>query len=356
MFLLRSSDLERMIADDGLDLFMDRIIEGIEQGFRGYNPRQVNIPARSGFVGSGLIEWMPVSFADQSVVIKVVSYFPDNPVRNNASTIQAYISRSDWRDGRLTDLVEGSLLTAMRTGAASAVASRILARPDSTTLGLVGCGAQSVTQAHAISRCFKIERILAYDTCQQANASIVGRLAFLGIPVYPAALDEVEAAADILCTATSVNVGAGPVISGTRLKPHVHINAVGSDFPGKTEIPLFVLRDAVVIPDHREQAVLEGECQQLGSSGIGPELFELVGDKDAFTHLRNRRTVFDSTGIALEDAIALDIACRLAVETGIGKKIAFAENDIDPKSPYAACLELLDAYPQRAVVLNGNNT
>jgi L-lysine cyclodeaminase len=354
MLLLRSMDVERVVAEHGLGDFMDCMISALEGGFSRYDPRLVQIPPRSGFVNSGLIEWMPVCFAEQSVVIKVVSYFPDNPHRNNASTIQAHISRSDWSDGRLTELVEGSLLTAIRTGAASAVASRILARPDSRTLGLVGCGAQSVTQAHAISRCFPIERILAFDTCKDAHASIARRLAFLDVPVHSAPLDAVEAEADILCTATSIDVGAGPVISGMHLKPHVHINAVGSDFPGKIELPLHVLRDAFVTPDHREQAVLEGECQSLTAERIGPELHQVVRDAGAFAHLQNQRTVFDSTGIALEDAIALDLICRLARQSKLGAEISFTEDGSDPKSPYAACLDI-DLAPFRARVMTGTH-
>ena len=281
---------------------------------------------------------MPVCLADQSVVIKTVSYLPDNPLRNNASTIQAHISRSAWRDGTLTEMVEGSLLTAIRTGAASAVASRILAMPDSRTLSLVGCGAQSVTQAHAISRCFPIERILTFDTCGEAHASIVDRLAFLGIPVLPSSLELVQAEADILCTTTSVEIGAGPVISGIGLKPHVHVNAIGSDFPGKIELPADLLRGALVIPDHRDQAIREGECQSLAHDQIGPELHVVVRRAEAFHAFRTRRTVFDSTGIAFEDAIALDIACRLAREARLGMEIRFRDDSADPKNPYRACL------------------
>lgn len=338
MLLLLSSDIERLVAHHGLNDFMDKMISDLEIVLKVYDTRIVDIPPRAGFVQNGLIEWMPVHFFDRSVVIKVVGYFPSNPRSNGAPTIQAHISRSNWADGTLTELVEGSLLTAVRTGAASAIASRALAHPDSRTLGLVGCGTQAVTQAHAISRCFKIDRILGYDVDRDAHRSIAARLAFLGIPVQAAMLHEVESRADILCTATSVAVGAGPVIAGTHLKPHVHINAVGSDFPGKIELPAAVLSGALVVPDHRAQAMKEGECQTLPAEAIGPELHELVRDAASFAPFRTRRTVFDSTGFALEDAVALDLACRLADAAGIGTRMPFTSDGRDPKNPYAACI------------------
>lgn len=334
MLLLCAHDVRDVIAKVGVNNFMDLLIAKTEESFLALSSDKIEIPVRHGFAGQGLVEWMPVHFKKDSVVIKVVSYFPDNPHLKNASTIQAAISRYSGQDGRMTEVVEGGLLTAMRTGAASAVASRVLARPDSAVLGLVGCGAQSVTQAHALARCFPIRDILAYDICPTAHRSIVERLAFLGITVRPASLQDVEAEADILCTATSAEIGGGPVIVGRNLKPHVHINAIGSDYPGKTEVPKPVLSQALVVPDHREQALREGECQQLRPEDIGPDLCELVGNPGAFLGWRDRVSVFDSTGVSLEDAVALDTIGALARELGIGTHVNFTLDVEDPKNPY----------------------
>ncbi|MTJ80303.1 MAG: ornithine cyclodeaminase family protein, partial [Telmatospirillum sp.] len=210
-----------------------------------------------------------------------------------------------------------------------------LARPDSRVLGLVGAGVQAVTQAHALSRLFPLSRILAHDICPVTLASLPRRLAFLDIPVEPALPWRIEAEADILCTATSVAVGAGPVIAGADLKPHLHINAVGSDYPGKCELPRFLLESALVVPDLADQARREGECQVLEEERIGPELHRIVKQADGLTGWRDRLTVFDSTGIPFEDALALDLITDLARRAGIGRDIAFADLEAGaPKDPY----------------------
>ena len=136
-----------------------------------------------------------------------------------------------------------------------------------------GHGAQAVTQLHAISRVFTLDRVLVYDTNPDAMHSFARRTAFLGLDVRPASLVDVETQSDIVCTATSVAVGAGPVISGHAMKPHVHINAVGSDLPGKTELPLSLLRRSLVCPDYPAQARVEGSTQACALDEVpGPVL------------------------------------------------------------------------------------
>lgn len=334
MFVLTAQDINRLLDKVGLNSVMDTLIEKTEDALRDFSDETIAISQRSGFNDKGLVEWMPVSIKGKFVVIKVVSYFPENPASYKLATIQAVSSRYDYDNGQVTDMVEGGLLTAIRTGAASAVASRVLARPDSSILGLVGCGAQSVTQAHAISRCFPIREILTFDVCPDAHRSIVQRLAFLGIKVRSCTLEELEANSDIICTATSTNVGDPPVLNGDNLKPHVHINAVGSDYHGKTELPLSFVKQALVVPDHREQAAFEGECQRLDADEIGPELHNVLRHAQDFYSWRDRWTVFDSTGIPLEDAIALDTVCALAKKMKIGTHLNFNHAYDDPKNPY----------------------
>lgn len=198
-----------------------------------------------------------------------------------------------------------------------------------------------MTQAHALSRCFSIREILTFDVCQDAHHSIKQRLDFLGIKVRPCSLADMEANADIICTATSTNIGDPPVISGEYLQPHVHINAVGSDYHGKTELPLSFIKQALVIPDHRQQAAYEGECQQLTANEIGPELHHVVSNAVDFQAWQKRWTVFDSTGVPLEDAIALDTICELAHQMKIGTSLSFTQSYDDPKNPYEFSQRLL---------------
>jgi ornithine cyclodeaminase/alanine dehydrogenase-like protein (mu-crystallin family) len=334
--VLLASDIHAIVAHFGADEIMDRLITDLDSGLRAFDPNEIVQPARNGLNCTGLIEWMPLRRGMQDVVIKIVSYFPNNPGNFNLPTIQAYIVRCDGATGIVTDIADGALLTAMRTGAASAVASKILACPMSRVLGLVGCGAQAITQAHALTRVFPIRQILAYDASIETAKTLVGRLAFLGIEIEVAPLSAVEQRADILCTATSVDRGGGPVIEGSALKSTLHINAVGADYRGKVEIPVPVLlRAALVVPDHLDQACNEGECQQIPTARVGPELHQLVKHADIYSRHRHSLTVFDSTGIPLEDAIALDLIKNLGAEINVGSILSAREILGDPKNPYS---------------------
>ena len=130
-----------------------------------------------------------------------------------------------------------------------------------------------------------------------------------------------------------------------RFRAHVHINAVGSDFPGKTELPLQLLQRSLVCPDFREQAIHEGECQQLEEHEIGPDLVDLVQGHARYTQFRDTATVFDSTGWALEDYVSVKLLTRLAEEAGLGEYVELESVSDDPKSPYG----FLDLATERSV-------
>jgi ornithine cyclodeaminase/alanine dehydrogenase-like protein (mu-crystallin family) len=113
----------------------------------------------------------------------------------------------------------------------------------------------------------------------------------------------------------------------------IHVNAVGSDFPGKIEIPRELLQASVVIPDFALQALAEGECQQLDDAAVGPELHEVL-QGEGTDALRDVRTVFDSTGWALEDLIAMEALVDWSEELGLGSEIQLECIPPDPKNPY----------------------
>lgn len=327
MYVISETEVAQTVNKISADKFMDSLINNIDNAFRIYDTTGAQLTARAGFTsGRNLIEWMPVYDGEKNVTVKLVSYFPDNPINQQSPTIDAVIVTFDFETGKPKAVAGGALLTAMRTGAASAVASRILAKPESKVLGLVGCGAQAVTQAHALSRVFKFEEILIHDTDRYAEETINNRLEFLGIKISATTLSEIEERSDIICTATTNPVGAGPVLSGENLKRDVHINAVGADFPGKTELPATFVKSAFVVTDFYDQAKVEGECQvffgEKPDSETCIELKDLASAREKYYAHQNIQTVFDSTGVALEDAIAVDLLCDLAREYGIGKVIS----------------------------------
>jgi L-lysine cyclodeaminase len=338
--ILSSADIQQVVRHVGPDELMDSLIARLISAFRNFSPENTCIPARSGFnyenPANGLVEWMPLHSLGEEVMIKLVGYHPANPIHHQLPTILSTVSCYDTQTGHLTGLMDGVLLTAFRTGAASAVASRYMGHPDSKVLGLLGNGAQAVTQLHALSRVFDFEKVLIYDKDPSATASFAGRCSCLNLDldIEVAALPAVVAGSDILVTATSIEVGAGPLFDYLETKPHLHINAVGSDFPGKIELPLSFLKNSFVCPDFLDQAVVEGECQQLDKKNIGLGIVEVVKNPDAFDFVKKQRSVFDSTGWALEDQVAMELFMEYAQDLGLGQEIEIEYVPQDAKNPY----------------------
>jgi L-lysine cyclodeaminase len=334
-----------IIADVGIDGFLDELIERLETVLRGYDPALIPTVDRGGFhytePALGLIEWMPAMTAGRWVSMKMVGYHPTNPTRRGIPTVQATISLHDTTTGELVALTEGTTLTALRTGAASAVASKVLAVPELEVVGVVGCGAQAVTQLHALSRVRAFDRVLAFDINPEVSSSLERRLPIDTVRVDVVAADQLAtlmAVSDVIVTCTSVEPGAGPVLPEAEPRPWLHINAVGADFPGKTEIPRRLLDTALVCPDRVSQCLVEGECQVLAASSLGPDLVRLVKEADRYAAHRDSLTVFDSTGWALEDLVVAEMAFEHADRLGVGSAIDLNATPRDPYDPYQIVL------------------
>lgn len=339
--VLSANDIGIIVEKVGLDFMMDELIARTTTALEHYDAHQCITPVRDGFDyrnerNFGLVEWMPAMLAGDRITIKIVGYHPRNPVRWNVPTILSTVSVFDVATGHLMGLADATFLTALRTGAASAIASRALARPTSRTLGLIGAGAQGITQLHALSRLFEFERVLIYDVDVATSRSFASRVASLGLNsnILPSDLRTVVNTADIICTATSVDVGLGPVFEDEGLRPWVHINAVGADFPCKVEVPLSVLKRAFVFPDFLDQAMKEGECQQLFREDIAANLVDVIKNPDRYAAHRESISVFDSTGWALEDQVAMNMLMDFAKELNVGQRIALESMSPDPKNPY----------------------
>lgn len=338
--ILTAEDLRRIALHVGLDALMDEAIASLTAAFESYDATSITIPARQGFVYTrpalGLLEWMPCMSNGTRATIKVVGYHPENARTRQLPTILSTVSAYDVHTGHLSCLMDGTFLTALRTGAASAVASRVMAATDSEIVGLVGGGAQAVTQLHALARVLPIRRVLVYDVDPGVLDSFPARAAGVagGSRIEPASLEEVVRSADVICTATSVGVGQGPVFDGTEPRPWAHFNAVGSDFHGKVEIPLWLLKRSFVCPDFREQALREGECQQLAPEEVGPSLYEVLQRREEFGALRERLTVFDSTGWALEDQVTMELLMAHARALGVGSRVAIETVSPEVLNPY----------------------
>lgn len=334
-------DVALIVDTVGLDALMDEMIERLTEAIVSFDETRTVVRTRDGFhyhePNVGLVEWMPVLQTGEAATVKMVGYHPHNPEMHQLPTILSTISVYETATGHLSGLADGTFLTALRTGAASAVASRVLARPSSNVVGLVGCGAQSITQLHALLRLFPIEQVLIADSKQANIDSFNGRTAeFMpdGVVIKPVPLETIMENADIVCTSTSVEIDEGPLFDDLPTKPWLHINAVGSDFPGKVELPASLLRRALVCPDVREQAVKEGECQLLAAEEIGPSLAHVVAHPGAYESWQEDLTVFDSTGWALGDQVAMKLLLHYADALDVGTEVALEDIGDDPLDPY----------------------
>lgn len=341
-WILDLDGMSSVVDDVGLDALFDELIERLRDAFERHDPEQIATFDRTGFHYTkpdlGLVEWMPAMDLGRLVSIKTVGYHPSNPVERATPSVLASTSLHDTSTGRLLALCEATFLTALRTGSASAVATDVLAVPDAATIGMVGCGAQAVTQIHAITRVRPIQRVIAFDTQEEVAATLPARLAALdGVEIEVVDgtdLDRLVAEADIICTATTVGIGDPAVVPDLPHRPWVHINAVGADFAGKRELHPAWLERSLVCPDVIEQCLIEGECQQLRREQLGPDLAALVQGRDEFAAHRDRPTIFDSTGWALQDLIAAELMLDHARRLGAGIEVDLQPTPRDPYDPY----------------------
>ncbi len=336
------ADLAKVIDHVGLDAYTDELIDRLRAAIEVFDPERIHHRTRSGFSyrnpNLGLVEWMPAMAVGEFVSVKTVGYHPDNPTARNLPSVLATIALYETATGRLSAICEGTLLTALRTGAASAVMTDALIRPGPIALGIIGCGAQAVTQIHAISRVRPIDRLVVTDVAETNALSLSDRLPDSALKtdleiVDPQAFTDVVPDLDVLCTCTSVGVDRGPVVELRGAKPGLHVNAVGSDFPGKIELPVEYLRSSIVVPDVTEQCLLEGEAQQLTEEELGPDMVQVLADP-ASAELVNQRTVFDSTGWSYEDQVAAMMFLEHASRLGVGSTVALQHAPRDPFDPF----------------------
>jgi len=234
--------------------------------------------------------------------------------------------------GDLLALIEADFIGQMRTGAASGLATRLLAREDARTVGIVGTGLQARTQLQAITQVRKLTEVRAFSRSAEKREKFAKEMTkAFKIPV--SAVDSAQAAvrdADIVVTSTT---STNPVIEGAWLKPGVHINAIGANFPQKRELDAkAVERCDVIVVDSREQSKMEagdliqvfGEDAQLWSNVT--ELADIVAGKVAGRTSTNEITLFKSNGIAIEDIIVAGRVFEMAQEHRIGRNVPMWQN------------------------------
>ena len=278
----------------------------------------------------GVIELMPVAGATH-YSFKYVNGHPDNPARG-LPTVMAFGVLAEVATGYPLLLSELTLTTALRTAATSALAARTLARPGSRRMALIGNGAQSEFQAVAFHALLGIDEVHAFDVDAAATDKLLRNLAdWPGLRVVRAAsVQDAVRGADVVTTVTADKARA-TILTPDMVEPGMHLNAVGGDCPGKTELHPDVLRAARIFVEYEPQTRIEGDIQQLAPDHPVTELWRVLSGQAPGRTSEQQVTVFDSVGFALEDYAALRVLHRLAQESGIGRDVQLVPSDGDPK-------------------------
>jgi len=304
---------------------MAEVIRAVESAFAAYERGDVQMPAKS-YIElpryNGDFRSMP-AYMDagdwDAAGVKWVNVHPDNPADHDLPTVMGTMIYSDPETAYPLSIMDGTELTMKRTGAAAAVATDHLAVEDATTLGIVGAGVQSYTQLEAIAQIRPIEEVVVADKdpdrVDAFRAEFADRFAVREGSIADAA------ACDVLSTVTPVRE---PIVSADDLGEHTHVNAMGADAAGKQELETAVLQSAKVVIDDHEQCTHSGEVNVPWSEGaiddgdIYGEIGEIVvGDKAGRT-ADDGVTVFDSTGLAIQDVAAAHVVYAAADEQGNG--------------------------------------
>ncbi|MFB2532697.1 ornithine cyclodeaminase [Paracoccus sp. p4-l81] len=292
----------RLIHDVGLETMLADLAQRIEHDFRRW-PDFDKTPRVASHSDVGVIELMPTSDGER-YGFKYVNGHPKN-MREGLQTVTAFGLLADVDTGYPVLLTEMTLLTALRTAATSAMVARHLAPKGATTMAMIGNGAQSEFQALAFKAVCGITEVRLWDIDPSATAKCAANLAGRGLVVTPC--DSAEQAiqgAQIITTCTADKAYA-TILSDNMVGAGVHLNAIGGDCPGKTELAPGILHRADIFVEYPPQTRVEGEIQQLPDDHPVTEFWQVLtgaapGRRDAA-----QITLFDGVGFAIEDFSAL---------------------------------------------------
>ena len=326
---LSAPEMVRLIQRKGLSACIAGVADRIEREFLRWNEfdKSARVACHSDV---GVIELMPIADAAQ-FAFKYVNGHPTNH-RHGLPTVMAFGVLADVDTGAPRLLSELTLTTAIRTAAMSAVAARALARPNSRSMALIGNGAQSEFQALAFRDLVGIRELRLFDTDPAASAKLAANLVGQGLTVRICqSTAQAVLGADIVTTVTADKTNA-TILTTEMIEPGMHINAVGGDCPGKTELQRGVLEMASVFVEYEPQSRIEGEIQQMPSDFAVTEFWQVLSGKRVGRISESQVTVFDSVGFALEDFAALAFMGETAAELGLGEVIELVPQANDPKN------------------------
>ena len=329
---LSVQDVATIVTEVGAATTLRRLADYIEADYKRWQEfdKCARVASHS---KEGVIELMPIADA-QTYSFKYVNGHPKNTFAG-LPTVMAFGVLADVATGTPELLSELTLTTALRTAAMSAVAARALARPNSKSMALIGNGAQSEFQALAFHHLLGIDEIRLYDTDPGATQKLISNLRHtsLRLTVCASIADAVRGA-DIVTTVTADKTNA-TILTPELIEPGMHINGVGGDCPGKTELHPDVLRASAVFVQYEPQTRIEGDLQHLPADFAVTELWQVLKGQAPGRTSDAQITLFDSVGFALEDYSALRYLRDVASELGLGQLVSLIPDLADPKDLFS---------------------
>lgn len=312
--ILTQSDIAELIS-------MDAVVGAVENAFAAYGRGEAQMPAKvylSLEEHNGDFRAMP-AYLDGSAGVKWVNSHPDNPHEHDLPAVMGMYILSDPANAYPLAVMDATLLTALRTGAAGGVASKHLAVSAPRTIGFIGCGVQSrhLLDAHRV--------VYSGFELRMADANTAAAEAFAAEAGGKVSSVEDAAACDIVCTTTPVR---SPIVQRAWIGAGTHINAMGADGPGKQELDPAILTAAKLVIDDAHQAHHSGEINvPLGSGALSvDDIYGTLGDIVAGKlpgRTGDEITVFDSTGLAIQDVAVARVIYELAREKNAGQRVSF---------------------------------
>jgi ornithine cyclodeaminase len=328
-------NMMRLVLSIGVETFLTELAGYIEEDFRRW-PDFDKTPRVASHSVDGVIELMPTS--DGTLYgFKYVNGHPKN-MREGKQTVTAFGVLADVGSGYPMLLTEMTLLTALRTGATSAMAARRLAPKGAATMAIIGNGAQSEFQALAFRALLGIRNLRLYDIDPAATDKCRRNLSGLGFSITACRSgQEAVEGADVITTVTADKQYA-TILSDNMVGTGVHINAVGGDCPGKTELHRDILLRSSIFVEYAPQTRIEGEIQQLPADHPVTEFWQVLSGEAPGRRSASEVTLFDSVGFAIEDFSALRYVRDRLAGTSFYEELDLLADPDEPRDLYGMLL------------------
>ena len=321
-------NMMRLVHNIGIETFLADLAHEIETDFVRWE--LFDKTARLGSHSDvGVIELMPTSDGTH-YGFKYVNGHPKN-MKEGLQTVTAFGVLSDVDTGYPVLFSEMTILTALRTGAMSAVATKHLASPDAKTMAMIGNGAQSEFQCLAIKAVCGIDNIRLYDIDSAATEKCMKNLAGLGFHITACATpEEAIEGADVITVATA-DKDMQTILTDNMVGAGVHINAIGGDCPGKTELHRDIVARSSIFVEYPPQTRIEGEIQQMPEDHPVTELWQVITGAKTGRQSASEVTLFDGVGFAIEDFSALRYVHQKIQETPFYIDLDLIADPDDPR-------------------------